>query len=363
MTDADDIDLAAENCGIDLWAGVVGQADAVAQVRAASHNPVHAYLLVGPHGSGKRALARAFAAALLARGRATDEVARHVALALAETHPDLTIVEREGASITAKQADAIVASSMRSPMEGGPKILVLDEFHLVGSAAPKLLKSIEEPPAGTIFIVLADDVTPELVTIASRCVRIDLGTVPVEAVSDRLIAEGIDPERAVVAAASAGGDLGRARLLATDDRLALRQQAWRSVPDHLDGSGSTAMEQVDSLLAMIEDAMAPLAAAQAAEADELAEVIKARGERGSGRKQLEEKHKRQSRRHHTDEIRFGLGELSRRYRDDLLTSDRPPPLIDAITAIAALAAELVRNPNERLQLAALFVELGRLRST
>ena len=71
------------------------------------------------------------------------------------------------------------------------------------------------------------------------------------------------------------------------------------------------MEQVDSLLAMIDDAMAPLAAAQAAEADELAEVIKARGERGSGRKQLEEKHKRQSRRHHTDEIRFGdKGEIT-----------------------------------------------------
>ena len=359
MTDAPHNLLAAEGCGIDLWSEVVGQADAVAQVRAASRNPVHAYLLVGPHGSGKRALARAFAAALLGEKREPDEVARHVALGLAEAHPDLTIVEREGASITAKQADAIVASSMRSPMEGGPKILVLDEFHLVGSAAPKLLKSIEEPPEGTIFIVLADDVTPELVTIASRCVRIDLGTVPVEAVSSRLIAEGIDPHRAAVAASSAGGDLGRARLLATDDRLALRQEAWRSVPDRLDGSGSTAMEQVDSLLGMIDDAMAPLTAAQAAEADELAEVIKARGERGSGRKQLEEKHKRQSRRHHTDEIRFGLGELSRRYRDDLLTSGSPEPLIAAIAAIAALAAELVRNPNERLQLAALFISLGR----
>lgn len=362
MTDRTDDALAAERCGIDLWAQVVGQPAAVAAARAASRNPVHAYLLVGPRGSGKRALARAFAAALLSEGRDEADVARHASLALAGTHPDLTIVERQGASISVEQADAVVASAMRSSMEGGRRILVLDEFHLVGAAAPKLLKSIEEPPPGTVFIVLADDVPPELVTIASRCVRIDLATVPPDVIAERLVTEGIDPTRAVEAAASAGGDLGRARLLAIDERLALRRAAWRSVPDHLDGSGSRAMEQVDSLLAMIEDAMAPLTALQTAEAEELAASIKARGERGSGRKQLEETHRRQTRRHRTDEIRFGLGELARRLRDDLLVADRPEPLIAAIAAITALAAELVRNPNERLQLAALFVELGRLRN-
>ena len=354
--------LAAERAGVDLWSGVVGQSEAVEMVRAASRRPVHAYLLVGPHGSGKRALAHAFAAALLSEGRAEEEVARHATLALAGTHPDLTLVEREGASIDVKQLDEIVSASVRSSMEGGRRILVLDEFHLVGNGAPKLLKSIEEPPAGTVFIVLADDVPAELVTIASRCVRIDLGMVPVEAIEARLLAEGIDPARATEAAVSAGGDLGRARLLATDERLALRREAWWSVPDRLDGTGSTTMELVDSLLGMIEDAMAPLVASQQLESDELAAVIKARGERGSGRKQLEAKHKRQARRHRTDEIRFGLGVLSRRYRDDMRTSADPGACIAAIEAISALAGALVRNPNERLQLAALFVELGRRRA-
>jgi DNA polymerase-3 subunit delta' len=355
----DPVLLAAERAGVDLFSGVIGQPEAVEVVRAASRAPVHAYLLVGPRGSGKRALAHAFAAALLSEGWPDDEVARQATLALAGTHPDFTIVEREGAAIDATQIAEVVASSVRSSMEGGRRVLVLDEFHLVGGEAPKLLKSIEEPPVGTVFIVLADDVPADLVTIASRCLRIDLATVSTDAIAERLIVEGVEPERAADAAASANGDLGRARLLATDERLALRREAWWSVPDRLDGSGSTAMELVDSLLGMIEDAMAPLVAVQAIEADELAAVIKARGERGSGRKQLEAKHKRQARRHRADEIRFGLGVLSRRYRDDLLAADHPQQCIASIDAIALVAAGMVRNPNERLQLAALFGELAR----
>lgn len=354
--------LDAELAGVDLFAGVVGQPAAIAQVRAASRTPVHAYLLVGPRGSGKRALARAFGAALLSEGRTGDDAVRHATLALAEAHPDLEVVERRGASILVGQADAIVTSAARASVEGGRRVLILDEFHLVSDAAPKLLKSIEEPPPGTVFLVLADEVPPELITIASRCVRIDLDAVPAEAILGALLAEGIEPELAAQAATAAAGDLTRARLLATDPRLALRRAAWWAVPDRLDGTGAAAVEQVDSLLAMIDDAMAPLAAVHAAEAAALADLIKERGERGSGRKQLEDRHKREARRHRNDEIRFGLAELSRRLRDDMLTSARPHVQIEAIAAVSAVAAGSVRNPNERLQLISLFLGLGRLRS-
>jgi DNA polymerase-3 subunit delta' len=354
--------LPAEAAGVDLWGAVVGQPAAVAQLRAAATAPVHAYLLVGPRGSGKRALARAFAGALLSSDRTGDDAVRHAELALAETHPDLTVVERRGASISAEQADEIIAAASRASVEGGGKVIVLDEFHLVTpQVGNKLLKSIEEPSAGTVFLVLADDVTPDLVTIASRCVRVDLGTVPVDVVVEALVAEGVAVDRASEAAAVAGGDLARARLLATDERLALRRRAWHDVPDRLDGTGATAVAAADDLLAMIDDAMAPLVEAQAAEAAELEERVKARGERGSGRKQLEEKHKREARRYRTDEVRAGLTELSRRYRDELATSARPAASIEAIEAIADLAREMVRNPNERLQLVALFLRLGALR--
>ncbi len=358
---ADLAPLPAEAAGVAVWADVVGQPAAVAQLRAAVANPVHAYLLVGPRGSGKRALARAFAAAVLSSGREGDAAARHASLALLEAHPDLTVVERAGASVSAAQADEIVAGAARSSVEGGAKVLVLDEFHLVTPAVgAKLLKTIEEPPAGTVFLVLADEITPDLVTIASRCVRIDLGAVSTDAIVERLVTEGVTPERADEAAAVAAGDLGRARRLATDDRLALRRQAWHDVPDRLDGTGATAVEAADDVLAMITDAMVPLAEAHAAEAAELEDRVKERGERGSGRKLLEDRHKREARRYRTDEVRAGLTELTRRYRDELVAGSRPADSIAAIEAIAALAENLVRNPNERLQLVALFSRLGRL---
>lgn len=362
MTASVELDpLPAEVAGVDLWGGVVGQPSAVAELRSAAHGPVHAYLLVGPRGSGKRALARSFAAALLSSDRTGADAVRHAELALAEAHPDLLVIERTGASIQAGQATDILAASSRASVEGGRKVLVLDEFHLVTpQVGNKLLKAIEEPPPGTIFVVLADDLTPDLVTIASRCVRIDLGAVPTEAIVERLVAEGVPADRASEAAAVASGDLARARLLATDERLALRRRAWHDLPDRLDGSGARAVEGADELLAMIADAMAPLLEAQAAEMAELEERVKARGERGSGRKLLEERHKREARRYRSDEVRAGLTELSRRYRDELAGSSRPESAIDAIEAIAVLAREMVRNPNERLQLVALFLTLGRL---
>ncbi|HEY6415448.1 MAG TPA: ATP-binding protein, partial [Acidimicrobiales bacterium] len=76
----------------DPWRDVVDQAAAIRQLEAAAQAPVHAYLLVGPPGSGKRALARGFAAQVLATPDASDDDReRHVRLALAEQHPDLRI--------------------------------------------------------------------------------------------------------------------------------------------------------------------------------------------------------------------------------------------------------------------------------
>ena len=342
----------------DPWSTVVGQDRAVAQLKAAVEAPVHAYLLVGPRGSGKRALALAFAAELLSAGSDPVDAERHRRLALAGVHPDVVITERTGPWITAEQAREIVDRASRAPVEGNRKVLVLDELHLVLRNAPILLKAIEEPAPGTIFVVLAEEVPPELVTIASRCVRIDLGPVPVDAIVERLELEGIAPDAARTAASAAAGDLTRARLLATDARLALRRDAWAAVPTQLDGTGATAARLVDELFAMIDDAAAPLRERQAEEEAELDERARQMGERGAGRKALADRHKREQRRHRIDELRFGLAVLARHYRDELATAGRPAPVADALAAIQATAEGLVRNPNEQLQFQALFVRLS-----
>lgn len=350
--------LPAERAGIAVWDDVVGQADAIDLLRASAASPVHAYLFVGPRGCGKRTVARAFAAALMGRGHDEGEAARRARMVLSGSHPDVLEFEPEGASLRDEEVTSITDRALRSSIEGGPKVLVLGGFERVSSQAPKLLKTIEEPPDDTFFLVLADDVPPDLVTIASRCVRIDLGPVAESDVVDRLVREGVDPVRATDAASAAGGDLDRARLLATDDRLALRRAAWRDVPDRLDGTAARSVAMADDLLAMIDDAMRPLLDRQAVELDALAELERVRGTRGSGRKDIEARHKREVRRYRTDQLRAGLADLARRYRDVVVTSGSVSAAA-AVDDIGRVAAALVRNPNERLQLVALFGRLSR----
>ena len=346
--------------GTDLYADVVGQPRAVEQLRAAAAAPVHAYLFVGPPGTGKRAAARAFAATLLCRDGGCGSC-RDCRLALAGEHPDLMVFEPKGDRLsvdkTTGEVPRIVREASRSPVEGRRKVLVLTRFHRIEQFGAYLLKSIEEPPESTVFVVVADDVPPELVTIASRCVRIDFVPVPTELVVERLVAEGVDEAVARSAADAAAGNLERARLLASDPELAARRDAWHRVPERLDDTGAAVAATVDELLAMIDAAAAPLRARHAEEAAAVQARIEQYGERGSGRKELEDRHKRELRRHRADELRFGLATLAVRYRDAAATSPRPAPMISATTAIHAAAEALIRNPNETLLLHALLLNL------
>lgn len=344
------------------WADVVGQDDAVSQLKAAAVNPVHAYLLVGPAGSGKRAAAAAFAGVLLAidaAGRGGDPD-RAMALARSEAHPDLTVFEPEGASLRVGDAEAITRAASRSPVEGRRKVLVLTEFEKVAQAGPALLKTIEEPPPSTIFVVLAEEVPPELVPIASRTARIDLGPVPETALVERLVADGISADLATSAAAAAGGDLARARLLVHDRSLGVRRDAWASIPLRVDGTGHTATLLVDEVVAHIDAAQEPLDERHAVERDDLVAQIETYGQPRSLLKELETRHKRAVRRHRTAELRFGLATMAATYRDQLATAPDPRPHLAALDAIQDAAEAWVRNPNELLLLQALVVGLDPL---
>jgi DNA polymerase-3 subunit delta' len=348
--------------GIDVWEGVVGQDHAVAQLTAAAVHPVHAYLLVGPAGSGKRAAARSFAALLLAAGSEADAAERHVRLALAEAHPDLRVVEPTTATgrMDVDTARSIVRQAVLSPAEGARKVLVLEDFHLIDRFAAILLKYVEEPPPSTFFVILAEDVPPELVTIASRAVRVDLGPIPLAAVEGRLVADGVDPARAAAIAAAAAGDLERARLLATDERFALRAGALRGMPGRLDGTGGRAAELAAEVKALIDDAQDVIDARHAAEAAELQERIDRYGQRGSGKKDIEDRHKREVRLHRNAELRFALATFAAVYRDALPSARHPEVVVDGLRRIDDAALALERFPNETLLLQALLSHLPTL---
>lgn len=344
-----------------VWDGVVGQERAVDILRHAVDRPVHAYLLVGPPGCTKAVAARAFAAMLLAG--IDDAEHRDARLALSRQHPDVTETERVGASIDKAQVSEVIRVAALAPVEGRRKVMILHDFHLLeAEGAARLLKTLEEPINDTVFLVLADQIPPELVTIASRCVRVDFSPIPDDVLRDTLLAEGHDPDMAQLAARAAAGDLDRARLLATDDGLMGRRAAFASVPARLDGSGAMVVRLATELATLIEEAAAPLLARQAREVAELEEIIAAAGERGSGRKALEDRHKRELRRHRTDEWRAGLAVMASEYRDALVAGrlSRPDAASHAIERIHRSLEALDRNPVESLLVQALLLELPAL---
>lgn len=347
----------------EVWADVVGQDEAAGRLVDAAREPVHAYLLLGPRGAGARALARGFAALVLSQGLEGSAAERARRLAVEDKHPDLVTIEAKGRVLRVGSPDdpgelkSIRDAAVRSPVEGARKIVLVPGIEQAEDEVPAaLLKVIEEPPPSTVFVLLAEEVTDPLVTVASRCVVIEFGPLPREAVVAALVAEGAAAQVAADAADAAGGDLDRARLLVTDERLAARRQLWWSLPERLDGSGAAVVAAVAELRAAMDEAQGPLDARHGAELAELDERAQRLGERGSGRAGLVAHHKREVRRLRDDELRFGLATVARRYHAEL--THRPDPAVErALAAVHAAAECLIRNPNESLLLQALALEL------
>ena len=341
-----------------VWSAVVGQHDAVSRLERAAAEPVHAYLFVGPAGSTKKEAARAFAALLIVG--VDDATRRDAELILRGEHPDVKEISRVGPSISFEQAREIVRTASLAPSEGDRKVMILDEFHLLRpEGAALLLKTIEEPPESTTFVILADFVPHDLITISSRCARIEFRSVDEQHIADQLVSEGVDPESAAEAATAARGDVDRARLLAADPELAARRRAFAEVPRRLDGTGATTLRLVDELLTRIEAAAAPLTERHASEIEVLDARIKQYGERGSGKKALEDRHKRELRRHRIDELLAGLTVVASTYRDALVAGEvaRTDAAVDAVRHIHDAMEALERNPNEALLLQSLLWSL------
>ncbi|HJR26390.1 MAG TPA: hypothetical protein VJ804_13015, partial [Acidimicrobiales bacterium] len=166
--------------------------------------------------------------------------------------------------------------------------------------------------------------------------------------------------RARAIAEAAAGDLDRARLLATDERFAVRSAALRDVPGRLDGTGARAAELAAEIKALIDDAQDVIDARHLEEAVELQERIERYGQRGSGKRDVEERHKREVRRHRTAELRFTLATFAGVYRDALADARHPDRVVAGLHRIDEAALALERFPNEALLLQSLLSQLPSL---
>lgn len=339
----------------DVFDAIVGQDRAVAAMRDYVRQPVHAYLISGPSGANVEETTRAFIAALQcpAHGCGACDVCRRV---LEGNEPDVHVATRAGASWSVEDIHDIERIARRRPLQAPFNIVVVEDIELTVSggspSAPALLKTLEEPATKTIFILTAEELPEELVTIESRCVNIPLQGLSIDAIVDVLVRGGASREVAVEAAASAQGNLRRAHVLVNDPALAQRLALWRGAPDRFNGTAASAAAFALDISAAITAALAPLVTLQDAELERLAAQAKEMGLRAvPGRTKIEQQHKREQRRFRLDELRFGLSVLAAVYRErfhELTTA----PSLDAraqFTLTQTIAAiEIVTEAYQRL---------------
>ncbi len=150
----------------------------------------HAYLFCGPRGTGKTTMARILAKALLCEKAPTiepDGTCEECVEIAAGTHPD--VYELDAASRTGVEnvREEIINRVHYAPTRGSYKIYIIDEVHMLSTAAfNALLKTLEEPPSHVVFILCTTDPQKVPDTIHSRCQRFDFHRLSVDEIVARL---------------------------------------------------------------------------------------------------------------------------------------------------------------------------------
>lgn len=193
----------------------------------ASNRLSHGYLFSGPDGVGKTTMAMAFAAQMFCTG---DSVAGPCGQCggcikfRSSNHPDFIRIAPQGAAIKIDQIRALKEALVYAPFEKGYRVVVLEEVHTMRrEAGNSLLKLLEEPPPGNLFLLLASSAEALLPTIVSRCQVIPFFPLSPDAATAVIVAHQpeLGEEHARLLAALADGCPGQALILETEGVLTL----------------------------------------------------------------------------------------------------------------------------------------------
>ena len=200
------------------FADVIGHDDVIRSLKAAlkEERVSHAYLLCGEKGSGKKLIAGIFAMALECEEHSDDAclICPYCHKAQNMNHPDIIRVthDKPGTISVDEIRTQVVETAELKPFESRYKVYIIsDADKMTPQAQNALLKTIEEPPAYAVFLLLAGSEEALLETIVSRCVVLHLKPLTDEQVRDHLTAKFSVPRyEAEIAAAFAQGNIGRA---------------------------------------------------------------------------------------------------------------------------------------------------------
>ena len=239
---------------------VVGQEHVVRTLKNAITRGriAHAYLFVGPRGTGKTSLARLFAKALNCTGgpKADFDVNDPACVAIAEgSHLD--VIEIDGASNNGVDQVRDLRDTVRyAPAQGKFKVYIIDEVHMLSAQAfNALLKTLEEPPAHVKFIFATTEPQKVLPTIVSRCQRFDLKPISAELIAAHLkkiaAVEKVKITDAALECIARLADGGMRDAQSILDQMISFCGAEIAEPDVLDVYGLVAAEKIAALAAAL----------------------------------------------------------------------------------------------------------------